>query len=88
MTKTAVEHSRECISLQEQAGNRFSAGQSRFSFANLLRRTNRLPDAMAYARAARDDFASYGGHGAAEVAKAERLIAGIESAIAATRENA
>lgn len=79
----AVEHYTQAIRLNEDLGNRHGAGVSRFNLADLLLRTGRLPQALAYARTARDDFAEYLPHTAAAVAKAEALIAKIELALAA-----
>ncbi|TAN55875.1 MAG: CHAT domain-containing protein, partial [Magnetospirillum sp.] len=55
MVEKAAEHYRDAIRLHEQVGDRFGAGESRFNFAVLLWRTNRLSDALAYARAALAD---------------------------------
>ena len=80
----ATRHYQKAISFREKAGDRFGAGQSRFNLAMLLARNGKPLDALAFARAARADFASYGPHGAADLADADRLIAAIEEDLAAT----
>jgi tetratricopeptide (TPR) repeat protein len=47
----ALGHHQQALRLFEQAGNRYSAGQTRFDIAVTLSGAGRVPDALAYARA-------------------------------------
>lgn len=82
MVEPATDHYRKSIQFEELAGNRFGAGQSRANLALLLARNKNFPDALAFARAARADFASYDAQGAEMVAKTDHLIAALEQGIA------
>ena len=80
----AMERYKQSIALKERTGNRYGAGTSRSSLARLLARAGRFSDALAYARAARTDYASYDGRTAADVAKTDALIAQLEKDLAAS----
>ena len=79
----ALSHYRKTIGFDESAGNRYGAGQTRFNVALALADSGRLADAREYARAALRDFEPYGAGAAADVEKANRLIAEIEQRMAA-----
>lgn len=86
MESLAVEHYRHSIDLEIKSDNIFGAGETRFSLAQLLLRNKQLDAALGYARAARNDYASYGEHAAENIAEADKLIAIIEQALAQTGE--
>lgn len=81
----AQEHYAKSIRYEEAQGNRFGAGQTRFSVALLLARAGRFPDAREYARAALRDFESYGDRAAAMIETTRRLLAQIEQDLAEPR---
>jgi tetratricopeptide (TPR) repeat protein len=77
-TGTALAHYQQALRLFDQAGDRYSAGRTRFNIAVTLADAGRVPDALAYARAALRDFAQVGPGATAEVDKARQLIADLE----------
>jgi tetratricopeptide (TPR) repeat protein len=76
----AVQHYRESIHLKEQAGNLYSAAQTRFNVAIALGSAGRQADALDYAEAALRGFESYGERAAGDIEKTRRLIAEIQEA--------
>jgi tetratricopeptide (TPR) repeat protein len=77
--EAALTHYQKSINYKEAAGDRYGAGNTRFNIALLLKGAGRYSDALAYARAALADYASYGP--AADGAdKAQQLVAEIEDA--------
>jgi tetratricopeptide (TPR) repeat protein len=72
---TALIHYQQSIRLEEVAGNRYGAGQSRHTVALLFARTGRTSDALLYARAALADFAPYGAGATTNIEKVRRFIA-------------
>jgi hypothetical protein len=75
---TALGHYRESIRYEEQAGNLYGAGQTRYNVALALAQAGRLEDARLYAQAALRDFESLGAGAAATVDKTRDLIASLE----------
>ncbi|MFL6262791.1 MAG: tetratricopeptide repeat protein [Thermoanaerobaculia bacterium] len=76
----AVQHYREAVQLDEQAGNLYGAAQTRFNVAIALLKANRREDALEYAEAALRGFESYGERAAADIEDTRRLIAAIRGA--------
>jgi len=74
----ALLHYRQAIRYREGAGNQYGAGRTRYNVAVLLARFDRLTDARAYAEAALRDFESFGPSAAADVQKAQQLLAQID----------
>jgi tetratricopeptide (TPR) repeat protein len=77
-TRQALRHYQRSIQHEEARGNIYGAGQTRYSIALLLARGGRTGDALAYARAALDNFEQAGPGAAADTADAERLIARLD----------
>jgi tetratricopeptide (TPR) repeat protein len=77
-TGTALAHYQQALRYCEQTGNRYSAGHTRFNIALALARAGRVPDALAYARAALRDYDQVGPGATADVDKARQLIADLE----------
>jgi tetratricopeptide (TPR) repeat protein len=75
----AMTHCRESIRLQETQGNLYGAAQTRFNVAIALRSSGRLADARDYARAALENFKTYGDAAADEIQKTKELLARIEA---------
>jgi tetratricopeptide (TPR) repeat protein len=71
---TALTHYQQSIRLEEAAGNRYGAGQSRHAVAVLLTRAGRTGDALLYAHAALADYGPYGAGAAAVIERVQRLI--------------
>ncbi|RZU52519.1 tetratricopeptide repeat protein [Krasilnikovia cinnamomea] len=71
----ALTHYQKSIRLKEVAGNRFSAGQTRFAVAIFFYRAGRVGDALLYARASLADFESYGGGATANIERVQQFIA-------------
>ena len=93
-TELAREHYEQAVQICEQAGDRYRSGQTRYNMAlmyrqsalaqdNPKRRRDLLLRAKAFAEAALRDFKTYQGRAAADEAKAQQLIAGIDQALAA-----
>ena len=78
----ALPHYRESIRYNELQGNTYNAAKTRYSVAVALAQSGRFLDALDYARAARDGYASYDTAAAALLHDAEELIEMIEKAIA------
>ncbi len=74
----ALRHYDTCVKYEEDAGNVFDAGQTRYNVALLLARADRFPDALAYAQAALRDFKQYGDRAKDDIEKTQRLIAQIK----------
>ena len=85
-TEPAREHYEQCIHYDEQTGNRYGSGMTRFNMAQMYRQSpnrqgnpNRrrvlLHRAKAYGEAALRDFQTYQGRAAADEANAQQLIA-------------
>lgn len=72
----ALPHYRECIRLDESAGNPFGAAQTRFNVAVCLARAGRFADA----RAALRNYETFGRRAAAEIEKTKGLLAAIDQA--------
>ena len=87
-TDRALQHYRHAIRYREQAGDILGAGQARFYVAFALLRAQRLDDARAYAEAALANSREFGDRAAAEIQKAEQLIAAIDEAAAEWRGKA
>jgi tetratricopeptide (TPR) repeat protein len=79
---TALTHYQKAINYFETAGDQYRAGVVRRNIARLLGRAGRHSDALAYARAALADFASYGPAAATEADKTRHLSTWIEQAAA------
>ncbi|MFH1372836.1 MAG: CHAT domain-containing protein [bacterium] len=77
----ALRHYDTSVKYKEEAGNVFGAGQTRYNVALLLANANRLPDALAYAKAALRDFDPYGDRAKDMIEKTQRLIAQIKKDI-------
>jgi tetratricopeptide (TPR) repeat protein len=78
---TALTHFQKSIKFSEAAGDRYTAGATRHNIARLLHIAGRHSDALAYARAALADFASYG-PAAAKTVQARQVVAGLEQVVA------
>jgi tetratricopeptide (TPR) repeat protein len=76
----ALFHYQQDIRLCESANDKFGAGQTRSNVAHLLFEVGRLPDARAYAEAARANFESFGDNASRHLKVVEDLIAQIDSA--------
>jgi hypothetical protein len=74
----ALAHYQQALRYRDQAGDRYSAGQTRFNIALALAGTGRVRDALAYARAALRDYAQVGPGATADAENARRLIADLE----------
>ncbi|MCU7724557.1 CHAT domain-containing protein [Actinoplanes sp. KI2] len=72
---TALTHYQQSIRLREAVGDRYRAGQTRYSVAFLFACAGRTGDALLYARAALADYAPYGAGAAADIEVAQSLIA-------------
>ena len=66
------------IRYQEAQGNLYGAALTRQNVASMLAQAGRLPDALAYAQAAVQNFETFGPGAEADVAKTRDLIAEIE----------
>lgn len=71
----AVLHYNQSIKYQEVQGNFYNAGGTRFNIA--LAQSNRIPDALDYARAALQNFEMYGDRAADMIDKTKKLIQGL-----------
>jgi tetratricopeptide (TPR) repeat protein len=78
----ARHHYQQSIQYADKAGDIFEAGRRRFNAAMTLLRADRLTDARAYAEAALANFRTFSDRAADHIQKTERLIAGINQAIA------
>jgi len=78
----ALRHYQQAIRYAEAEGDIISAGQRRVNVAITLAKTDRLPDARAYAEAAISNFATFGDRAAAEIQHAQELLDAINQAIA------
>jgi tetratricopeptide (TPR) repeat protein len=78
----ALHHFQQAIRCDEQAGDIFAAGQTRYNVAVTLREAGRLSDARAYAEAALANYRTFGDRAADPIQKTERLIAIIDQAVA------
>jgi tetratricopeptide (TPR) repeat protein len=76
----ALEHYQQSARYEEQQGNFYGAGQTRYNVALMLAQQNRLADARAYAEAALRNFQVYGSRAAAEIEETQRLLAAINQA--------
>jgi tetratricopeptide (TPR) repeat protein len=76
----AVQHYREAVQLHEQAGNLYSASQSRRNMAIDLFNADRRADALEYAEAALRGFESYGERAGEMIERSRGLIADIREA--------
>lgn len=76
--ETALTHYQQSIRLEEAAGNRYGAGQTRYTVAVLFHRAGRNGEALLYARAALADFVSYPAGAASVIEQVQRLIARLE----------
>lgn len=76
----AVQQFREAVQLHEQAGNLYSAAETRSNIAITLSNADRRADALEYAEAALRGFESYGDRAAAEIERTRGLIAMIQGA--------
>ncbi len=74
----ALQHYQQSIRYKEQAGNIFAAGETRFNVAIDLLLAARHDDARAYAEAALANFRKFGDCAAAQIQRAEQLIADID----------
>jgi tetratricopeptide (TPR) repeat protein len=75
---TALTHYQQGIRLDEVAGNRYGAGQTRLAIAILFADGGRAGDALLYARAALADFAPYGAGASANIERVQKLIARLD----------
>ena len=82
MQEQALEYYSESIRLYEQANNSYEAAQSRYMIAVHLARAGRLHEALVYAEAAEQGYASYGAGAAANVELAQRLVGQLREALA------
>ena len=73
-----LEHYNHAIHFHENAGNFYSAGQTRRNVAIVLSQNGRLSDALLYARAALRNFESYGGRAKDDEDQTKGLIGEIE----------
>jgi tetratricopeptide (TPR) repeat protein len=91
-TELAREHYEKCIQYDEQTGDRFGAGQTRYNLALMYhdaagreaapaRARDLLRRALAYAQASLRDFQHYQGRAAADEADAQGLIDDIRQAL-------
>jgi tetratricopeptide (TPR) repeat protein len=78
----ALHHYQQDIRCCEQAGDIFGAGETRVNVARALRDAGRLSDARVYAEAALASFRAFGDGAANRIEDTNRLIAGIDQAIA------
>jgi hypothetical protein len=76
----ALHHYQQGIRCQEQSGDVFAAGQTRFNVAITLLQAGRFDDAHAYGQAALANFRQYGDHAAAMIRQTEGLLAAIDAA--------
>jgi tetratricopeptide (TPR) repeat protein len=76
----ALYHYNQSIRYEEQRGNLYGAGQTRFNVAIVLESAGRFQDALSYARAALRNYQTYGNRAAADIQNAKNLIARIEEA--------
>jgi tetratricopeptide (TPR) repeat protein len=76
----AVQHYREAVQLHEQAGNLYSAAQTRFNVAIDLLNAGRRADALEYAEAALRGFESFGERAGEGIERTRGLIAEIRGA--------
>jgi tetratricopeptide (TPR) repeat protein len=81
-TDRALHHWRQAIRYADEVGDTYMAGQRRYNVAVALIHAGRLPDARAYAEAARANFQSFGDRAAQNIQNAEQLIAEIDQAMA------
>jgi tetratricopeptide (TPR) repeat protein len=79
-TARALEHYQQCVHYDEQAGNIYGAGQTRYNVAVTLYQQGRLADARAYAEAALRNFQVYGSRAADKIELTQRLLALINQA--------
>ncbi|MCH8047952.1 MAG: tetratricopeptide repeat protein, partial [Planctomycetes bacterium] len=80
-TDRAMTHYRESIRLVEAAGDLYSAATTRFNVALDLADAARLADAHDYARAALENYKTFGDAAADKIQKTEKLLARIEAAL-------
>ena len=85
---TALTHYQQSIRLQEAAGDRYGAGQTRHAVAVLLAAAGRTGDALLYARAALADYAPYGAGATADIEQVQELIDFLDPAAEPTRDGA
>ena len=78
----ALEHYRQTIRYYEQAGNLYSAAQTRYNVALALAQSGRFGDAREYALAALRNYQTCGPGAADEIQKTLDLIAQIDKAAA------
>jgi tetratricopeptide (TPR) repeat protein len=82
----ALQYWQESIRYNEQAGDIFEAGLTRYNVALGLLGAGRFADARAYAEAALANFQNFRTRAAAEVQEAERLLARIDALAAQQQE--
>jgi tetratricopeptide (TPR) repeat protein len=79
-TGQALRHYQRAIKHNEDRGDSYGAGQTRYNIALLLQEDGRISDALQYARAALDSYQQAGPGAADRVNRARRLIADLEQA--------
>ncbi|MCH8046370.1 MAG: CHAT domain-containing protein [Planctomycetes bacterium] len=77
----AMTHYRDAIRLEEAAGNVYAAAETRLNVAIDLANAARLADARDYARAALENYRTFGDGAADMIQKTEKLLAEIEAAL-------
>jgi tetratricopeptide (TPR) repeat protein len=76
----ALHHYQEAIRVYEDSGDHYHAALVRYNVALALLQAQRLPDALAYARAALRGYQHYGERAQQEIGKTQALIDHIEQA--------
>jgi tetratricopeptide (TPR) repeat protein len=77
-TRQALLHYQQSIQHEEERGNIFGAGQTRFNIAHALADDGRVSDALHYARAALDNYQQAGPGAASDAEQARQFIADLE----------
>ncbi|MEW5922910.1 MAG: tetratricopeptide repeat protein [Candidatus Zixiibacteriota bacterium] len=78
----ALMHYNQSIYYREQAGDIYGAAQTRNNIAGLLADNGRYVNALDYAKAALQNYKTFGNRAMDKIKKTERLIADIEKAMA------
>ena len=79
----ALQHYRKSIRYKEDAHNLYGAAVTRQNVAVTLAQDGRLTDAMHYAKAALDNFQTYGDRASPEILQTLQLVARIDQALKA-----
>jgi tetratricopeptide (TPR) repeat protein len=76
----ALRHYQECIRIRDEGGDHYGTAQTRYNVALALLQAQRLPDALAYARAALRGYQHYGERAQHDIDRTQALIDHIEQA--------